>query len=142
MSVEMNYVYLQCFKEKSKLRVRIISPGYNNNANCQFPKAIRVEGRKFKVPATAITVVQRGTNKFFYHVKKTMIQQVDDRIQMPSKIFESEECCICLSDPSEMVIVACGHLCMCKECSDEYKTKTCPLCRSNITAIIHKDQLQ
>ena len=34
-----NYVYLKCVKEGKKLRIRITSPGYNNDANCQFPKA-------------------------------------------------------------------------------------------------------
>ena len=43
-------VYLECVREKSKLRVRIISPGYYSDANCQFPRAIRVEGRKYSVP--------------------------------------------------------------------------------------------
>ena len=28
-----NKVYLECIKEGKKLRVKIISPGYNNNAN-------------------------------------------------------------------------------------------------------------
>tara|TARA_R110000824_G_scaffold134309_1_gene297255 strand:- start:18 stop:218 length:201 start_codon:yes stop_codon:yes gene_type:complete len=66
----MAFVVLQCVKEKSKLRVKIISNGYNNNANCQFPKAIRKEGLKYKVPPEAIKVVQRGLNKFFYNVDK------------------------------------------------------------------------
>jgi len=45
MSNGLDIVYLQCVKVKNKLRVRITTPGYKNDANCQFPRAIRVEGR-------------------------------------------------------------------------------------------------
>lgn len=137
----MTDIYLQCFKEGRKLRVKIISQGYNNNANCQFPKAIRIEGRKFKVPSSAISVVERGTNKFFYHVNKSMITIVEDTIIIPSKIFESVECCVCMDKPSNIVLISCGHLCLCSECSIEYKTNTCPICRTNIRMRITKDQL-
>ena len=45
----MEYVELKCIKEGSKLRVRILSPGYLANANCQFPRDIRIEGLRYKV---------------------------------------------------------------------------------------------
>lgn len=35
---------LKCVKEGSKLRIKIISDGYLNSANCQFPRALRVMG--------------------------------------------------------------------------------------------------
>jgi hypothetical protein len=44
----MSEVFLKCVKEGSKLRIKIISSGFFNEANCQFPKNIRVEGRKFQ----------------------------------------------------------------------------------------------
>ena len=137
-------VYLQCVKEKSKLRVKIVSSGYNNNANCQFPRAIRVEGRKYEVPATAIKVVQRGTHKFFYHVDKHSIKIVDtlpdEKVEV-NKIYASEECCICLDDECNMVIVPCGHMCLCSDCSGEYNSGRCPMCRGNVSLIIDKDKL-
>lgn len=52
----MDNVYLKCIKESGKLRVKIISPGYNQNANCQFPRDMRVENRVFCVPANNISV--------------------------------------------------------------------------------------
>ena len=50
------YVYLQCNKVGKRLRINIISPGYHHKANCMFPKAIRIEGRRYKVPQHAISV--------------------------------------------------------------------------------------
>jgi hypothetical protein len=52
--------------------------------------------------------------------------------KMPDKIFKINECCICLLDPPGIVF-SCGHLICCKNCSDKYKEKTCPLCKGYIT---------
>ncbi len=42
-------VILECFAEGSKLRVRVISPGYNPHWKVQFPKDIRQEGHRYLV---------------------------------------------------------------------------------------------
>jgi len=34
-------VRLQCVKVNGKLRIRVVSPGFNLDANCQFPRNIR-----------------------------------------------------------------------------------------------------
>jgi Ca-activated chloride channel family protein len=46
MAENINYVELACIKQGSKLRVKIVSAGYLNYANCQFPRDIRIEGAK------------------------------------------------------------------------------------------------
>ncbi len=42
-------VMVECFKEGGKLRVRVISAGYNKELRCQFPKGIRKEGARYMV---------------------------------------------------------------------------------------------
>ncbi|MBD2166949.1 WGR domain-containing protein [Calothrix membranacea FACHB-236] len=42
-------VIVECFKEGSKLRVRVVSPGYNPNWKVQFPKDIRQDGQRYLV---------------------------------------------------------------------------------------------
>jgi outer membrane protein assembly factor BamB/predicted DNA-binding WGR domain protein len=42
-------VVVECFKEGSNLRVRVISEGYNKNLHCQFPKGIREAGARYVV---------------------------------------------------------------------------------------------
>ncbi|BAY30953.1 WGR domain-containing protein [Nostoc carneum NIES-2107] len=42
-------VIVECFKEGNKLRVRVVSPGYNPNWKVQFPKDIRQEGQRYLV---------------------------------------------------------------------------------------------
>jgi predicted DNA-binding WGR domain protein len=42
-------VLIECFKEGGKLRVRVVSAGYNRDWRCQFPKGIREEGARYVV---------------------------------------------------------------------------------------------
>jgi hypothetical protein len=64
-----DHVFLQCVAEGSRLRVRIISPGYFNDANCQFPRSIREEGRYFSVPASSVRLAY-SRNSYFYRVSQ------------------------------------------------------------------------
>lgn len=68
-------VRLQCINDGYKLRVRIISPNYNNDYNCQFPRSIRVENRLYEVPSTDIILVEKGGQQPFYKVK-TKIEDI------------------------------------------------------------------
>ena len=42
-------VLVQCIKEKSKLRARVVSDGYNPDWNIRFPRSIREEGMMYVV---------------------------------------------------------------------------------------------
>lgn len=42
-------VIVECFREGSKLRVRVISPGYNPKWKLQFPQDIRQDGQRYLV---------------------------------------------------------------------------------------------
>ncbi len=42
-------VIIECFRDGSKLRVRVVSPGYNPKWKVQFPKDIRTEGDRYLV---------------------------------------------------------------------------------------------
>jgi len=44
--------------------------------------------------------------------------------------FHSPECVVCLERKSCIILLPCGHLCCCNECS--FDLKQCPLCRADI----------
>ena len=142
--MENNYVYLQCIKEAGKLRIKVISSGYLQSANTQFPKDIRIEGRKYKVLASDINLIQtRG--KYFYSVKqkdKIIIIENPEEIKVDLtniKIHtdeETQDCIICMDNIKQIVFDPCGHFYTCDRCSN--KVTICPICRTNITNRINR----
>ena len=57
------------------------------------------------------------------------------KIINPSKIFKSEECVICLSNPSKVLFCNCGHLCLCVECYKIKSLSVCPVCKTENTIL-------
>jgi outer membrane protein assembly factor BamB len=54
-------VVVECYKEGSQLRVRVVSPGYRKTWHVQFPKDIREEGARYVVEG-----VRESTRGGFY----------------------------------------------------------------------------
>jgi Ca-activated chloride channel homolog len=48
-------VELQCVREGGKLRVKVLSDGYDNTKNVQFPRSIRAEGARYIVEKLELT---------------------------------------------------------------------------------------
>lgn len=139
-------VKLICRKIHGKLRVRIISPGYNNNANCQFPRAIRKDGQTYEVPSECIRVSARSATKFFYSIlTKGAIRVIEDNEPEPTRVqqvYANETCCICIDAAPTKVMVPCGHLCLCSgDCLAYFDARKCPMCRCPISQIINADDL-
>ena len=50
------------------------------------------------------------------------------------QIREEEECCICLSEDPEVILLPCGHKALCYDCSRDLIKDACPLCRTAIAS--------
>ena len=143
-------IRLKCIKVGNKLRIRIISPGYFNEANCQFPRDLRVENRIYEVPADSISLISRSKN--YYNIKKNSIKIIDEidnltMVLIKIKVFEdvsSDDCAICMTNEKCMIIVPCGHYYTCEECISKIKKSTgcCPICRITFTKVINKSQIE
>lgn len=143
---KMDLIRLKCFNEGHRLRVRIISPGYHPEANCQFPRAIRREGCEYMVPTSDVSFSETKC-KFFYRIKPHNITTVTST---PIKIYGDDvsidkECCICVTTIEEnssivfIIFVPCGHYCCCQQCGKSLKT--CPMCRQSIQQCVTREQL-
>jgi len=104
------------------------------------------------VDSTCITLASGPAGKFFYRVHGE-IKIIDDPVQIQTitqqeeiqvsleRIYDSgePECVVCLEEPKTLVMVPCGHYCLCSNC----KTKIfkCPLCRQVITLAVTTDQV-
>lgn len=158
-------VFLRCTKEGGKLRVRIISPGYFREANCQFPRSIRNEGQLYSVEPRSIRLVQSRGGRNFYRVAQPITICGDDDeadreagkekhiggkrrqrpVEKPKNVFDHKDepdCVVCLDTQKEQIFVPCGHFCMCKGCIKQLvQPKKCPICRESIKATILPSEL-
>ena len=151
-SVSESLVILKCIKEGSRLRIKIISRGYHTDANCQFPKDIRLEGRTYSVPSRNIKFTEGPGRKYFYRINKSDIKIIGSTIEsdvtsVVTSIFEDEsvtECIICMSADKNTVFASCGHYACCSDCSKTIfnTTKKCPICRSRILELVHRENIQ
>lgn len=141
-------VYFVCEKQGLKLRVRITSQGYYRYANCQFPRVLREDGRRYSAPKEAVTFA-RASGTLFYRVKKNSITIIDDINVITEKIKNLkvydvddriEECTICMENKKEIVFIPCGHYCACMSCYKQIG-KICPSCRQKITDHVTYDEL-
>lgn len=135
-----DYVELYCVKEGPKLRVKISTNGYFKEANVQFPRDLRIEGRRFRVEKQYVTLItMRG--KYYYSIKKRDCITILDDLNTSTAITvyednESSDCVVCLSNEKDTVFVPCGHYYCCLECST--RLKDCPICRTRILQKINK----
>jgi Ca-activated chloride channel homolog len=68
---ETTGVELHCVREGGKLRIKVISDGYDASKNVQFPRAIRAEGARYAVAALELS--QDGS---FYRVSGSIARLV------------------------------------------------------------------
>lgn len=144
----MVLVLLKCIKVGNRLRVRITQEGYDPEANCSFPKAIRIEGREYLVPSEDIKFNEDSRKKFYFYINKKNITIVDRATEPNMTIYSDEsnnECCICLCENKDTVFYPCGHYYCCNECANKLQRSDrplCPICRADITRIVNRSELR
>lgn len=150
----MSYVLLQCVKEKTKLRVKMISSQpFIKGINCQFPRNIREDGMYYVVRSEGVKL----KGKFYSVMKKDAIvcqtfemSVVKDYIAelgatekiQPKAIFgddDNNECTICMGEVKDTVFSPCGHFMSCSECATQFKK--CPMCRADIVCTLRRDEI-
>ena len=45
-------------------------------------------------------------------------------------------CVVCQSSPRHIAFVPCGHLCICRDCSNNPSIHTCPICRNSFICML------
>lgn len=143
---------LQCIKLGSKLRIRIISPGYLNEANCAFPRDLRVDGQLYECDDRDIRLVM-SKYKYFYRISNQGIRLINDIpvesipatpvVNMPVKVFTdiSLDCSICLFEPKALIFIPCGHYSVCNLCDIRLSSRICPICRASIIGTVTPEQI-
>lgn len=134
------YVICECVRRGSRLRVHITSPGYYNDANCMFPRDLRVAGRKFRVVRANVKLITSRSKYYYSAGSRAGIEILPERALKIYEDIASPECAICFAAPKDTIIDPCGHFYMCSNCARSV-TK-CPICRGPITGLVNKSQMQ
>ena len=61
------------------------------------------------------------------------LENYQNKTKVTNKCVKSDTCCICLSNPSNIIFTDCGHLCICGPCNEKLTELKCPMCRTEIT---------
>ncbi|XP_001352428.2 mitochondrial E3 ubiquitin protein ligase 1 [Drosophila pseudoobscura] len=51
----------------------------------------------------------------------------------PLTLSEDQLCVVCVTNPKEIILLPCGHVCLCEDCSPHIATH-CPVCRGKIVS--------
>ena len=63
------------------------------------------------------------------HMIKQHVENQKERINT-EKYFKSNECVICLTNPSNVLFCNCGHIAICIECDKTKGLDVCPVCKN------------
>jgi hypothetical protein len=135
------FVRLKCMKIGGKLRVRIVSPGYNPDANCSFPRNIRREGCEYEVVESCINFSENNRQKFFYIIKaKCVIKIIEDIDVSDLKIYgDPGDCVVCMEVEKNICFYPCGHFVCCSLCAR--RLDKCPMCRAAIKKNVNRSDI-
>ena len=133
----VNEVELLCTKKttgkREKLVVRVITKGYSQQLNCQFPRKIRSPGALFKTSSNNI-LLRRRKKKYFYMYTGPKDITPSSHITVYDDGADSV-CAICMDAAPDSALAPCGHAQFCNQCIS--KLITCPICKKGFkTAIL------
>ena len=67
--------------------------------------------------------------------KKQLLHQRTLRTADSAPDNEELTCIVCLSKRREVVLLPCGHICLCYDCSVQLCHRPCPVCQQNVTDV-------
>ena len=111
-----------------------------------------VQARSRQIEAAVRFLIQKGANPLarnnqwktpvdvcfpLFSSKSLLLDALEPRVPVVQQHISTglAVCSICMHRPSVMVLVPCGHLCICQECS-HYAQQRCPICRTATTNIV------
>ena len=104
------------------------------HSTCPSPSIIQMYWAKFATMAAILFFTlfwisgsptsSSETARLEYELKELKIKTMTKQI--------TNECSICLNNPFQVVLIPCGHICLCTGCLKQLRlNKKCPVCRSN-----------
>lgn len=96
----------------------------------------------FLCGGVGLIIVGIMTRRWWRERTRRLIQQTAQREQDSSRrkrrrnvqntqSSESQQCVVCCQNPRQIILLPCGHVCLCEDCSERI-TDFCPVCRAAI----------
>lgn len=78
-------------------------------------------------------IKDRENEKIAEQLRKNLEQSRKERRQRvrDGELRDDQLCIVCKTNPREIILLPCGHVCLCEDCSDSIKL-FCPACRQKI----------
>ena len=57
-------------------------------------------------------------------------EEEEEQVINAAQTFKSNECVICLTNPSNVLFCNCGHIAICVECDRTKSLEACPVCKT------------
>lgn len=119
--------------------MRVLTAGYDANANCQFPNELKREGAVYVIRSDALRRCGQVGRKAYYRVVTRDIQvKTDDAVTTERAksinrldVFRELECVVCMDQESQVIFRPCGHFVCCGDCA--IQLLKCPMCSLLIT---------
>jgi hypothetical protein len=69
-----------------------------------------------------------GQTYLLEHIYGVDEQEDGERSQMND---DARDCVVCIADPATVAVLPCRHLCLCSDCAEELRSRSCfcPICR-------------
>lgn len=69
------------------------------------------------------------------NMKKELARQRARRNANSPSMNEDFACIVCLSQLREVVMLPCGHICLCYDCSVQLRGRPCPVCQQHVNDV-------
>jgi len=80
---------------------------------------------------------ENNRNTFEWLKNEDWIGRLYDHFQTDTTtVRKDRECVVCMENTVDTVLVPCGHLCVCMQCSNQLKPLNCPICKVAVQSVV------
>nr|XP_036671753.1 mitochondrial E3 ubiquitin protein ligase 1-like [Drosophila suzukii] len=96
---------------------------------------------KLLVCSTISVILIAFVSRKIYRMIKIKAEEVtisnrlrtERRRNLPDNLSKDQICVVCSTNPKEIILLPCGHVCLCEDCAQKI-SKSCPVCRGKIAS--------
>lgn len=81
--------------------------------------------------ALAVYMARKWIKQRETQQKKELMRKERRKRIRDEEVPENQQCVVCRRNPREVILLPCGHVCLCEDCSVNIGS-LCPMCRSAI----------